>query len=166
MSTRSGKRYNIPLPLPLPYLPPDVLAKIFKNLAKSGPQRAITVAQVSKLGKEVAQNNIAIHRLKKVLHKIYSHPNMYWKYRNANIPKSIGLIGIKIGSRIGTEYRKREAVKKNFRNRISKLEPINDGTYYNDAAHYTYELNGRVLRRTRNVGPGAASVQKYIGTIL
>lgn len=166
MKLRSGKNTS------LSNLPNNMWRKIFL-MAATGPMQARKIGAVSKLARNETKYKRAAARINKARWKYITSPNTRIEYLHNNIPHRLGRMAERMGNTqgVGRQYRIRENVKKNFKNRILPKGPTNvnanNGTLYFENAQNTYILNrNRILRRTRtHVAPGAARYQQYIGKV-
>ena len=134
--------------------------------------QARKVGAISKEARNVTKYKRAAGKINKARWKMITSPNTRGEYLNNNIPHRLGRMAERMGNNqgIGSQYRIRENIKKNFRNRILPRGHTNaneSGTRYFENNRYTYTLNSNgILRRSlTHVAPGAARYSQYIGKI-
>jgi len=151
-------------------LPVNVQRKIFM-MAASGPMQSFKVGAISKEARNVTKYKRAAARIDKARWKYITSPNTRGEYLHNNIPNKLGRMAYRMGNDqgIGSQYKIRENIKKNFRNRILPKGPtnVNNGILYFQNNRNTYKLNsnGILTRSATYVPPGAARHIQYIGKI-
>lgn len=153
-------------------LPLEIQRIIFQKAA-TGPMQARKVGAISKEARNVTKYKRAAARINKARWAHITSPRTRGEYLHNNIPHRLGRMALRMGNNqgIGPQYRIRENIKKNFRNRILPRGHTNvnenNGTRYFENNRYTYTLNSNgILRRSlTNVAPGAAQYNQYIGKI-
>lgn len=151
-------------------LPIEIQRKIFA-MASSGPLQSKKVGAISKEARNVTKYKRSASRIDKARWAYITSTNTRMSYLHNNIPHSLGRMAERMGDNqgIGRQYRIRENIKKNFRNRILPKGSTNQNNniQYFENSHNTYTLNSNgILRRMRTtVAPGAARHIQYIGKI-
>ena len=171
MKLRSGKNTSRRL-TSFNNLPLNVQRMIFA-MAASGPMQARKVGAISKEARNVTKYKRAAARINKARWKYITSFETRGRYMHNNIPHRLGRMAERMGNNqgIGPQYRNRENIKKNFRNRILPQGPSwvnnNNGTQYfrNRRNTYSLNLNGILRRQLTHVPPGAARYVQYIGKI-
>lgn len=151
-------------------LPLELQRKIF-TMAASGPLQALKVGAISKVARNETKYKRAAARINKARWAHITSPMTRAEYLHNNIPHRLGRMALRMGNNqgIGPQYKIRENIKKNFRNRISKSPPtnVNNGNMYWQNNRFTYHLNrdGILRRTTTHLPPGAARYSQYIGKV-
>jgi hypothetical protein len=150
---------------------PENIQRIILLHAASGPMQARKVGAISKGARNVTKYKRAAGRINKARWAYITSGRTRGEYLHNNIPHRLGQMAERMGNNqgIGSQYRIRENIKRNFRNRILPKGPtnINNQTRYyeNNTNTYILDRNG-ILRRTKTtVNPGAARYVQYIGKI-
>lgn len=170
MKLRSGKNTSRRL-TSFNNLPVNIQRIIFA-MAASGPMQARKVGAISKEARNVTKYKRAAARINKARWKYITSFNTRGRYLHNNIPHRLGRMAERMGNNqgIGPQYRIRENIKKNFRNRILHQGPSwvnNNGTQYFRNNMFTYLLNrnGILSRQVTRIAPGAARYVQYVGKI-
>jgi hypothetical protein len=171
--TRSGKRTgaNSRRNASWNNLPENIQRIIFQKAA-SGPMQARKVGAISKLARNATKYKRAAGRINKARWAYITAGDTRGEYLHNNIPHRLGRMAERMGNNqgIGSQYRIRENIKKNFRNRILPKGPTNINNSqirYYENNRYTYMLNqnGILRRKVTHVNPGAARYVQYIGKV-
>lgn len=168
MKLRSGKTYQKNR---VPNLPLNVINKIMKMTAASGPSQRKKISQVSNRYSYLTKNARAANAIRRAQWKHITSRKTRMEYLHGNIPHRLGKLALRLGNNqgIGPQYKIRENIKKNFRARILPRGPTNvNGTNrYFENNRYTYHLNqnGILRRNLTHNAPGAATYTQYIGKI-